>query len=66
MNTFFQAVAAYFDDRGWEKPGTQEQFAEAILACWGVDVVTDEDGVDWARIGPLAQQAMGLVPQSLN
>lgn len=66
MNEYFQAVAAYFDERGWEKSGTQAQFAEAILACWGTDVVIDGDGVEWARFTPTAQRAMGYVPQSLN
>ena len=48
-DTFFGRIRAYYDVRGWEAPGTQEQFEEATTRCWGLEIVTAEDGSKWYK-----------------
>lgn len=46
---FFGRIKAYYDVRGWETPGTKEQFEEAAVACWELEVAIAPDGTKWYR-----------------
>lgn len=66
MNTFFETVLRYFDERGWEPPGTQEQFREAIEACWDAKVISSDDGSQLVQLPVSAYFALVFPAQSAN
>jgi hypothetical protein len=41
---FFGRIAAYYQVRGWDRPGTAAQFEEAAACCWDLRLVTGGDG----------------------
>jgi hypothetical protein len=41
---FFRRIAAYYDARGWERPGTAEQFEQTVSECWDLELMTADDG----------------------